>query len=488
MDRYAVNLIATAIALPVLVACGDLHGLGDAGADAAFDSGIPPDTGVDDAGVDAAPRFDAGDDAGSDAGPEELQLHVTVWADAEGTVASADTAWIAIGADGSRASGRTTADGQVDLSLPASGAPYEWTVAASGRGARSLVGLSGDVEAELHLHADPAALPPSAGPLVRITVSGLAETERAAISGSGFFGSAWADTSTLEGIWDPDSSTYSLLAVVYEQRYVWLEEIGSSHPVSPGGSPPIRAQVVIAPTTAAPPAELAVDLSTGMPPVAHEVSIELPDRGYFMPRVHYVDGFWGVQRSPGPWLSHFVPIGANEIGSSGGALRGSLYTFDEPELRWAEGQIWLRDARADQLARIHVDPETSTIVVPPVEGPVRLDGDSVTALRFETNAPAWSSSRYGLLQGLGTEPGSAIVSWVVVAPTGRVYASELPTLPDDLDLPMLGFDTARAANAFVENTHDLRAGAPLRDVPQAPYVDGRAASEGPSRFVRTVTW
>lgn len=485
--------ITLALLTPLaLAACSDSHGRMDAGThDAGSDADVRSDGGVDAGPYDDGGRDDGGrDDGGEDAGPPaDLQLGVTVWANAAGTVPSSGDSWIIVGADGTRTTGTTPSDGRVTITLPAAGGPYAWTVAAPGRGARSLVGLRGDVEAEVHLHAHTGLPPPSEGTPVRVSFTGLAPDEQAVVSGSGFFSTGRTADGGYEGLWDPDAETFSLIAVVFTSRYVWLDELDTSISVQPGGPPPARAQVLVEPTSETPSGTFAVDLSGGLEPRQHELTIELPDRGFFVPSVSYADGFWGTRPSTGRGLySHYLPFGANDIAPDGaGRLRGPVSIFESAELRWTEATIWLHDGRASTVAEIVIGgPMPSTLVVPPVEGPVAVAGDQVSMLRFETNAPAWSSSRYGLLQGV--EPGPGFLSWIVVAPSGRVAAEGLPPLPDGLDPMATGFDTARPVDAFVENTHDLVDDAPLRDVPHPPFVNGQAASTGPARFVREVSW
>src|SRR5690606_7935973 len=67
------------------------------------------------------------------------------------------------------------------------------------------------------------------------------------------------------------------------------------------------------------------------------------------------------------------------------------------------------------VADVHVRPDTARVEVPPIDGPLSLEGDTVGTLPFASRAPAWSHTRFGLEQVL--DEGATKVGWWAVAAT-----------------------------------------------------------------------
>ena len=89
-------------------------------------------------------------------------------------------------------------------------------------------------------------------------------------------------------------------------------------------------------------------------------------------------------------------------------------------------------------------PDTARVEVPPIDGPLSLEGDTVGTLPFASRAPAWSHTRFGLEQVL--DEGATKVGWWAVAATG---AARLPELPAGLTLADIGFrGSGRSSRTF----------------------------------------
>lgn len=375
--------------------------------------------------------------------------------------------------------GEFGADGMVQVGLQ-SHTSYDFTVAAPGLGARSLVGFRGTTRARIQLDVD--TRPDPARGSFDVRVSGAGTGEFVLIGGPGverlrlLNGASGVSAIT----YVPGLDAYGLIGIVGEPQTIRID--GMERPMSqPTSARPLRA-VRLPPLSSPPSSEVALDVSTGTAATVRlAIEISVPSEGAYQPRPLYAEAI--ARRDEGFWPSGIdIPVGTTALQPNDDRtiLGGELTYFAQPELQPDYLELWLLNGAGDLAARIRATPDMGRVEIPASAGPAEIEGGRVSELTFSASSPMWSNGRFGFEQ----RNGDALVQWVVVSSTGQFVRRSMPSLPSGLDYAALGFATGDEVTSFLSVYHRFRwEEDPVLAIPsKPPYVSGTGVADGRARL------